>query len=143
MCSPTFLEQQHPRATPLLTSVTPREAPAHWAREGVRRERPAAIPGTHRRLWGPGYSHSRFPTTVVAKQPQNIPRALPASASVPPQPSPECGRLWWGAGKALLRGFFSVLKAGAPGVVVHTFNPSTLVAEAGGFLSSRPAWSKE
>ena len=28
-----------------------------------------------------------------------------------------------------------------PGVVVHDFNPSTREAEAGGFLSSRPAWS--
>jgi hypothetical protein len=28
------------------------------------------------------------------------------------------------------------------GVVVHAFNPSTQDAEAGGFLSSRPAWSK-
>jgi hypothetical protein len=27
------------------------------------------------------------------------------------------------------------------GVVAHTFNPSTWEAEAGGFLSSRPAWS--
>jgi hypothetical protein len=26
-----------------------------------------------------------------------------------------------------------------PGVVVHAFNPSTWEAEAGGFLSSRPA----
>jgi hypothetical protein len=26
-------------------------------------------------------------------------------------------------------------------VVAHTFNPSTREAEAGGFLSSRPAWS--
>jgi hypothetical protein len=26
-------------------------------------------------------------------------------------------------------------------VVVHTFNPSTREAEAGRFLSSRPAWS--
>jgi hypothetical protein len=26
-------------------------------------------------------------------------------------------------------------------VVVHGFNPSTWEAEAGGFLSSRPAWS--
>jgi hypothetical protein len=26
-------------------------------------------------------------------------------------------------------------------VVVHAFNPSTREAEAGGFLSSRPAWS--
>jgi hypothetical protein len=30
-----------------------------------------------------------------------------------------------------------------PGVVAHTFNPSTWEAEAGGFLSSRPAWSTE
>jgi major histocompatibility complex class I len=30
-----------------------------------------------------------------------------------------------------------------PGVVVHTFNPSTWEAEAGGFLSLRPAWSTE
>jgi hypothetical protein len=29
----------------------------------------------------------------------------------------------------------------APGVVAHAFNPSTREAEAGGFLSSRPAWS--
>ena len=28
-----------------------------------------------------------------------------------------------------------------PGVVAHTFNPSTWEAETGGFLSSRPAWS--
>jgi hypothetical protein len=28
-------------------------------------------------------------------------------------------------------------------VVVHTFNPSTREAEAGRFLSSRPAWSTE
>jgi hypothetical protein len=28
-------------------------------------------------------------------------------------------------------------------VVVHTFNPSTWETEAGGFLSSRPAWSTE
>jgi hypothetical protein len=27
------------------------------------------------------------------------------------------------------------------GVVVHAFDPSTWEAEAGGFLSSRPAWS--
>ena len=29
------------------------------------------------------------------------------------------------------------------GMVVHAFNPSTWKAEAGGFLSSRPAWSIE
>jgi hypothetical protein len=28
-------------------------------------------------------------------------------------------------------------------VVANTFNPSTWEAEAGGFLSSRPAWSTE
>jgi hypothetical protein len=28
-------------------------------------------------------------------------------------------------------------------VVAHTFNPSTWEAKAGGFLSSRPAWSIE
>jgi hypothetical protein len=28
-----------------------------------------------------------------------------------------------------------------PGIVVHTFNPSTWEAEAGRFLSSRPTWS--
>jgi hypothetical protein len=31
----------------------------------------------------------------------------------------------------------------SPGVVAHAFNPSTWEAEAGGFLSSRPAWSAE
>jgi major histocompatibility complex class I len=30
-----------------------------------------------------------------------------------------------------------------PGLVAHAFNPSTREAEAGGFLSSRPAWSTE
>jgi hypothetical protein len=30
-----------------------------------------------------------------------------------------------------------------PGVVAHAFNLSTQEAEAGGFLSSRPAWSTE
>jgi hypothetical protein len=28
-----------------------------------------------------------------------------------------------------------------PGVVAHAFDPNTWEAEAGGFLSSRPAWS--
>jgi hypothetical protein len=34
-------------------------------------------------------------------------------------------------------------KQAKPGVVVHAFNPSTWEAEAGEFLSSRPAWSTE
>jgi hypothetical protein len=32
-------------------------------------------------------------------------------------------------------------KTHQPGMVVHAFNPSTWEAEAGGILSSRPAWS--
>jgi hypothetical protein len=35
----------------------------------------------------------------------------------------------------------SIIKNIQPGVVAHAFNPSTWEAEAGGFLSSRPAWS--
>jgi hypothetical protein len=37
----------------------------------------------------------------------------------------------------------NVLRKKWPGVVAHAFNPSTREAEAGGFLSSRPAWSTE
>jgi hypothetical protein len=33
------------------------------------------------------------------------------------------------------------LKMFQPGVVAHAFNPSTQEAEAGGFLSLRPAWA--
>jgi hypothetical protein len=35
------------------------------------------------------------------------------------------------------------IKALLPGMVVQAFNPSTWEAEAGKFLSSRPAWSTE
>jgi hypothetical protein len=34
-------------------------------------------------------------------------------------------------------------KSVEPGMVAHAFDPSTWEAEAGGFLSSRPAWSTE
>jgi hypothetical protein len=36
-----------------------------------------------------------------------------------------------------------LVREGAPGVVVHAFNLGTWEAEAGGFLSLRPAWSAE
>jgi hypothetical protein len=36
---------------------------------------------------------------------------------------------------------FSLKLHSEPGMVAHAFNPSTREAEAGGFLSSRPAWS--
>jgi hypothetical protein len=40
--------------------------------------------------------------------------------------------------------FYKIIKIiYKPGVVVHAFNPSTWEAEAGGFLSLRPAWSTE
>ena len=41
---------------------------------------------------------------------------------------------WWR--RIILMG---LRKGDSPGVLVHTFNPSTREAEAGGFLSSRPA----
>jgi hypothetical protein len=37
--------------------------------------------------------------------------------------------------------FLSKFHRFEPGVVAHAFDPSTREAEAGGFLSSRPAWS--
>jgi hypothetical protein len=39
--------------------------------------------------------------------------------------------------------FSLILKNLGPGVVAHAFNPSTWEVEAGGFLSSKPAWSTE
>jgi hypothetical protein len=43
----------------------------------------------------------------------------------------------------LWKGFLRwwLIKTMQPGMVAHAFNPSTWEAEAGGFLSSRPAWS--
>jgi hypothetical protein len=41
----------------------------------------------------------------------------------------------------ILNPFLSHQNYKSPGVVAHTFDPSTQEAEAGGFLSSRPAWS--
>jgi hypothetical protein len=43
----------------------------------------------------------------------------------------------------MLKGAEDEKGQGKPSVVVHTFNPSTREAEAGGFLSLRPAWSTE
>jgi hypothetical protein len=50
-----------------------------------------------------------------------------------------------GQGNFNSRLFFSAQKIrnNRRAVVVHTFNPSTWETEAGGFLSSRPAWSTE
>ena len=39
--------------------------------------------------------------------------------------------------------FFFNLKKKGQAMVAHAFNPSTWEAKAGGFLSSRPAWSTE
>jgi hypothetical protein len=36
---------------------------------------------------------------------------------------------------------YYIKKLNSQVVVAHAFNPSTWEAEAGGFLSSRPAWS--
>jgi hypothetical protein len=45
----------------------------------------------------------------------------------------DCAWVWW-------RKFITETE---PGMVAHAFNPSTREAEAGGFLSSKPAWSTE
>jgi hypothetical protein len=45
--------------------------------------------------------------------------------------------------KAILKERSSIKKMFGWAVVAHAFNPSTWEAEAGGFLSSRPAWSVE
>jgi hypothetical protein len=51
---------------------------------------------------------------------------------------------FWGTmkhnGIKWLKGCLEIVKM-EPGMVVHGFNPSTQEAEAGRFLSSRPAWS--
>jgi hypothetical protein len=43
--------------------------------------------------------------------------------------------------KYLKHSIFFPLKKKMPGVVAHPFNPRMWEAEAGGFLSLRPAWS--
>jgi hypothetical protein len=43
----------------------------------------------------------------------------------------------------LFLNFFPTRIQWEPGVVAHAFNLSTREAEAGGFLSPRPAWSTE
>jgi hypothetical protein len=48
----------------------------------------------------------------------------------------------WG-GQDYDQNIFHLKGAALPGVVAHAFNPSTWEAEAGGFLSSRPAWFTE
>jgi hypothetical protein len=42
---------------------------------------------------------------------------------------------------AVLKIFSKLQTIAKPGMVAHAFNSSTREAEAGGFLSSRPAWS--
>jgi hypothetical protein len=46
----------------------------------------------------------------------------------------------WGISSSCIQTYLKSKKI-KPGVVAHAFNPSTGEAEAGGFLSSRPAWS--
>jgi hypothetical protein len=46
---------------------------------------------------------------------------------------------WWQGQEWLV--FYS--HSWVPGMMAHAFNPSTWEAEAGGSLSSRPAWSSE
>jgi hypothetical protein len=53
------------------------------------------------------------------------------------------GHMGWG-GEGVGEGELEIrMRRKALCLVAHTFNPSTREAEAGGFLSSRPAWSTE
>jgi hypothetical protein len=60
-----------------------------------------------------------------------------------------CLSVWFLFCFVLFWGRVSLCSADCPGIhselgmVAHTFHPSTWEAEAGGFLSSRPAWSTE
>jgi hypothetical protein len=54
-----------------------------------------------------------------------------------PMPSSDLCRHWD------IYNSYTYIQANKPGVVAHAFNPSTREAEAGGFLSLRPAWSTE
>jgi hypothetical protein len=47
----------------------------------------------------------------------------------------------WPGGQPTWITVLLIRKHDTPGVVAHVFNPSTREAEAGGFLSVRPAWS--
>jgi hypothetical protein len=49
----------------------------------------------------------------------------------------------WRRGWKVLAAMNSIKKEKGQAMVVHTFNPNTWEAEAGRFLSSRPAWSTE
>jgi major histocompatibility complex class I len=44
-------------------------------------------------------------------------------------------------GSGVQRSLLPTKQVQGPGMVAHAFNPNTWEAEAGGFLSSRPAWS--
>jgi hypothetical protein len=78
---------------------------------------------------GPGY--------VVADSPESV-SSGPTSHNHAFRPSSFPGSVLGGGTWWLPKGR---KKRPRLGLVVHIFNPSTQEAEAGGFLSSRPAWS--
>jgi hypothetical protein len=67
---------------------------------------------------------SKKPLHLLQKS-QSMRAMAPASSRLALSVEFEKTKLWWLG----------------PGVVAHDFNPSTWESEAGGFLSSRPAWS--
>jgi hypothetical protein len=70
---------------------------------------------------------------------QGIQGFLPLSSQehAPHSPVPRCSF------NITVANALSVTGGSRAGMVVHAFNPSTLEAEAGRFLSLRPAWSTE